>query len=62
MYRVIPDDKAAAHDYIRVIDESGEDYIYGASRFYLIQLPTTVEKELLSTLRHRLSGFRGSSP
>ena len=51
VYRVIQDDEAASHGYIRVIDESGEDYAYGASRFYLIQLPITVEKALLSASR-----------
>lgn len=48
MYRVVPDDKAAVHGYIRIIDESGEDYAYTASRFHLIQLPVHVEKALLS--------------
>ena len=48
VYRVIPDDEAKVHGYIRVIDESGEDYAYTASRFHLIQLPTDVEKVLLS--------------
>ena len=48
LYRVIPDDDAAAHGYIRVIDESGEDYAYTASRFHLMQLPIAVEKALLS--------------
>ena len=48
LYRVIPDDDAAAHGYIRVIDESGEDYAYAANRFHLMQLPTAVEKALLS--------------
>ena len=48
LYRVIPDDDAAAHSYIRVIDESGEDYAYTASRFHLMQLPIAVEKALLS--------------
>ena len=38
VYRVIPDDKAATHGYIRVIDESGEDYAYTTNRFHLIQL------------------------
>ncbi len=47
VYRVIPDDEAASHGYIRVIDESGEDYAYTANRFHLIQLPITVEKALL---------------
>jgi hypothetical protein len=48
LYRVIPDDEATSHGYIRVIDESGEDYAYTASRFHLIQLPVAVEKALLS--------------
>ena len=48
LYRVIPDDDATAHGYIRVIDESGEDYAYTGSRFHLMQLPTAVEKALLS--------------
>ena len=47
VYRVISDNEAAAHGYIRVIDESGEDYAYTANRFHLIQLPTAVEKALL---------------
>lgn len=51
VYPVIPDDEAGAHDYIRVIDESGEDYAYTANRFHLIQLPATVEKALLSASR-----------
>jgi hypothetical protein len=48
LYRVISDDEATSHGYIRVIDESGEDYAYTASRFHLIQLPIAVEKALLS--------------
>jgi len=48
VYRVIPDDEAATHGYIRVIDESGEDYAFTASRFYVIHLPLAVRKVLLS--------------
>ena len=51
VYRVLPDEDAAAHGYIRVIDESGEDYAYAANRFHLIQLPMAVEKALLSASR-----------
>jgi hypothetical protein len=51
LYLTIPDDEAAAHGYIRIIDESGEDYAYTASRFHLIQLPIAVEKILLSASR-----------
>lgn len=43
VYRVVPNDKAAVHGYIRVIDESGEDYAYTANRFYLIQLLISAE-------------------
>lgn len=51
LYRVIPDDEAAAHGYIRIIDESGEDYAFTANRFHVVQLPIAVEKALLSALR-----------
>ena len=49
LYRVIPDVNAASHSYIRVIDESGEDYAYSAERFFFIDLPSTVEKALFPT-------------
>ncbi len=49
VYRVIQDDEAASHGYIRVIDESGEDYAYTINRFHLIQLPSAVEKALLDS-------------
>jgi hypothetical protein len=48
VYRVIPDEEAAAHGYVRVIDESGEDYAYSAERFYLVPLPQEAERALLS--------------
>jgi len=47
LYRVIPDEDAETHGYIRVIDESGEDYAYVADRFYSVELPKTVEQTLL---------------
>jgi len=48
LYRVIPDEEAAAHGYIRVIDESGEDYAYSTERFFPIELPQAIEETLLS--------------
>ena len=48
LYRMIPDDEAAAHGYVSVIDESGEDYAFAASRFHPVELPRAVEKALLS--------------
>jgi len=48
LYRVIPDEEAAAEGYLRVIDESGEDYAFVASRFHRVQLPPAVEQTLLT--------------
>ena len=39
VYRVAEDDGAAAEGLIRVVDESGEDYLYPASLFVAIDLP-----------------------
>ncbi len=47
LYRVIPDAGAAAHGYVRVVDESGEDYAFSARRFHRVDLPQAVERALL---------------
>ena len=47
IYRVLPDDDAAIDGDIRVIDESGEDYLYPAEFFVIVDLPQAVEKSLL---------------
>jgi hypothetical protein len=49
IYRLIPDAEAAEDGDIRVVDESGEDYLYPASRFAPIEVPAVVEKSLLCT-------------
>jgi hypothetical protein len=46
VYAVLPDERAAANDYIRVIDETGEDYLYPAKYFVPIHLPPEVAKTL----------------
>jgi hypothetical protein len=46
IYRVVPDADAAADGDIRVIDESGEDYLYPASYFSPITVPASVRKSL----------------
>lgn len=48
VYPVLPDHDAARHDYVRVIDETGEDYLFPASRFVLVSVPRTVERALLA--------------
>jgi hypothetical protein len=47
IYRVVPDEEAEADGDIRVVDESGEDYLYPASWFIAIQVPRRVEESLL---------------
>lgn len=47
LYRVVPDVKAESHGYIRVVDESGEDYGYTISRFFRLEIPRPLEKALL---------------
>jgi hypothetical protein len=48
VYRILPDEKAAKHQLIRVIDESEEDYLYSESWFVPIKLPQAVEKAMLT--------------
>ena len=47
IYRVIPDEDAAVDGDLRVIDESGEDYLYPAEYFVFVELPRAVEKSVL---------------
>ena len=47
IYRVLPDEDAAADGDARIIDESGEDYLYPASWFIPLALPQAVEQSVL---------------
>ncbi len=46
LYSVIPDPAATKHKLLRVIDESGEDYLYPADYFVALRLPTNVKAAL----------------
>jgi hypothetical protein len=48
VYQLLPDEAAARDGYVRVIDESGEDYVYPREYFIQIELPQAAEKALLS--------------
>jgi len=48
LYRVLPDAAAAKESHLRVVDESGEDYLYPASRFVLVDFPPQIEDKLLA--------------
>ena len=47
LYEVIEDPEAEKDDMIRIIDESGEDYLYSADRFVFAPLPAAVEQAVL---------------
>jgi len=48
VYQVLADESAAQDGYIRVVDESGEDYLYPADLFVPIALPRAAEQALFS--------------
>ena len=47
IYHVIPDSRSEADGDLRIIDESGEDYIYPASYFVMIEVPQLLAESLL---------------
>jgi hypothetical protein len=46
IYQMLPDEEAEKEGYIRVIDESGEDYLYPHSYFIAVQLPREAQEAL----------------
>lgn len=47
LYQVLRDDAAAEDGLLRIVDESGEDYLYPARLFLKIELPQEVERALI---------------
>jgi hypothetical protein len=50
LYRVVPDAKATKVNFLRVIDESGEDYLYPKRFFAAVRLAPPTRKALSSSL------------
>jgi hypothetical protein len=48
VYRVIPDARATKDDLVRIVDESGEDYLYHHSQFVFVDFPPSVAKKVLA--------------
>ena len=46
LYRILPDESAASRGHIRIIDESGEDYLYPAEWFLPMAVSEEVERAL----------------
>ena len=51
LYQVVADETAAKLHQIRVIDESGEDYLYPEEYFVAVQLPQAAEKAVRRAAR-----------
>ena len=49
IYEELPDAAAQKHALVRIVDESGEDYLYPKAFFRPIALPPTVKRAVLST-------------
>ena len=50
VYQVLPDRAATRPHYVRIIDESGEDYLYPADYFILVRVPKSAEPRLVSQI------------
>ncbi len=48
LYEIIPDQQASADNFLRIIGESGEDYLYHRSHFVFIELPESIEEILIA--------------
>ena len=47
VYQVVPDETAEKEGHLRIIDESGEDYLYPANYFVSVEVPKEAERALL---------------
>lgn len=54
IYITLPDERAAEDEYIRVVDETGEDYLYPASLFVPIEIPPKASNILFNNT-HKLA-------
>ena len=46
IYQVLPDESAAKSNYVRVIDNEGEDYLYPSEYFMYLDMPQEIERAL----------------
>mgnify|MGYP000147394669 CR=1 FL=1 len=49
VYQILPDERAAQEGYVRVVDESGEDYLYPETYFVPVRLPRRAQLAVLAT-------------
>ena len=51
VYRILPDARAAKDDMVRIIDESGEDYLFSRRQFAFVDFPQPVRRKILALQR-----------
>jgi hypothetical protein len=56
-YENLPDSVAAREGYVRVVDESGEDYLYPKTYFVAVRLPREAERALARRVPTRASNL-----
>jgi hypothetical protein len=60
LYQILPDREAAREGYIRVVDESGEDYVYPSDLFVPVRLPAAVVRRFRGPVRSKSAAARGT--
>ena len=48
VYRLLPDKRAARDDLVRIVDETGEEYLFHKEHFVFVDFPTSVKKKILA--------------
>jgi hypothetical protein len=48
VYRLLPDARAAKDDLLRIVDESGVDYLFDKHQFALVDFPQAIRKKILA--------------
>jgi len=48
VYRIVPDARAAKDDLVRIVDESGEDYLFVKAQFAFVDFPQAVRRKILA--------------
>ncbi len=51
IYEILPDESAAKSNYLRVVDNEGEDYLYPADNFVMVDFPQVIQQALLHVSR-----------
>ena len=49
-YQILPDEETTREGYLRVVDESEEDYLHPESYFIFVELPRKVQEALVAAV------------